>query len=66
MGPLERAAIKEINGWVEDFDGNWREVRKEMLFRIGQLAHHGTAMASAYAHVLGQVYEEMEPKPLAS
>ena len=60
---LERAAVREINGWVEEYDGDWRKVKRAYLETIGMLAHQKTVGANGYAYVLKRVYEEMEPKP---
>lgn len=63
MNPLQRAASREINYWVEEFEGNWAKVKRAYLETIGLLAHHKTVGAAGYAYALKQVYEEMEPKP---
>lgn len=60
--PLQRAAMKEINFWVEEFDGNWEKVKRAYLETLGLLAHHKTVGAAGYAHALKQVYEEMRPQ----
>lgn len=62
MNPLERAATREINGWVEEHDGDWKKVRLSYLETLGVLTHHKTVGAAGYAFTLKRVYEEMEPK----
>lgn len=65
MNTLQRQATREINTWVETYDGNWQRVRRAYLETIGLLTHHKTIGAAGYAWALKQVYEDMEPKPPA-
>ena len=58
---LRKQASKVINDYVEHFEGNWKDVRKEVLRDVDFLFRHGTDGAKLYAYALDAVYHEMKP-----
>lgn len=62
MTPIEKAASKVVNHYVELFDGDWKEVRKEVRRDIDLLLGHGGSGARLYAVALDAVYHELAPK----
>ena len=61
MSPLQRQATKTINAYVEEFDGNWKEVRKRLLQDIDLLFQNGSIGAKSLAYVLDDTYRQMAP-----
>ena len=58
---LEKQASKVINDYVEHFEGDWAEVRKEVLRDVDFLFREGTDGAKLYAYALDGVYQELKP-----
>jgi len=58
---LYKQAMKTINAYVEEREGNWKEVRKDVLRDIDLLFINGSIGAKSLAYVLDDVYRELAP-----
>lgn len=61
MSPLRRQCVKSINTYVEAHDGNWKQVRIDVLRDIDLLFQQGGIGHKALAYVLDDVYRQMAP-----
>lgn len=61
MNVLYKQAMKTVNAYVEQHDGNWKEVRKDVLRDIDVLFRNGSDGAWTLAYVLDDVYQELAP-----
>ena len=52
MSDLFSQATKVINDYAEHFEGNWKEVRRQVLLDIDFLFREGTDGAKLYAQTL--------------
>jgi hypothetical protein len=59
---LDRAATQTINAYAESCEGNWKDIRKEVLRDIGFLFRHGGVGARMYAYALDKVFHELKPE----
>lgn len=61
---LYTQATKVINDYVEHYEGNWKEVRKQVLLDVDFLFREGTDGAKLYAYALDALYHELKPEGL--
>lgn len=63
MAPLTKQATKVINEYVERFDGNWKDVRREMLTDLGAVpvVCQNSVAFKQWRHELERVYQAMRP-----
>lgn len=62
MSTIAKACEKAINEYVERFDGNWKEVRVEVLRDIDLLFSNGSDGSRLLAYALDNAYHAMKPK----
>ena len=62
MSPIERAACRAINHYVEVFEGNWKEIRIEVLRDIDLLLQNGGEGHKMFAYALDRMYHELAPR----
>lgn len=61
MNVLQKQATKVINQYVEEFDGNWKGIRRRVLQDIDVLFQNGGVGSKALALVLDETYRELAP-----
>jgi hypothetical protein len=61
MNDYAKTAQRCVNEYVERYDGNWKEVRRELLREIDLLFQHGSTGAKIFAYALDQAYHDLKP-----
>lgn len=62
MSQIYTQATKCINDYVEHCEGDWKEVRKQVLLDVDFLFREGTDGAKLYAYALDLAFHTLKPK----